>query len=73
MPGLGRELVEHKLPIKLGFKPYRQPPRNYDYTLYTCIKEEVDRLLKAEFIQPCRNVEWVANIVLVEKKGSGKI
>jgi hypothetical protein len=45
MPGLGRELVEHKLPIKLGFKPYRQPPRNYDYTLYTCIKEEVDRRL----------------------------
>jgi hypothetical protein len=23
MPGLGRELVEHHLPIKEGFRPYR--------------------------------------------------
>jgi hypothetical protein len=27
MPGLGRDLAEHHLPIKLGFKPYWQPPR----------------------------------------------
>jgi hypothetical protein len=73
MPGLERGLVEHKLPIKLGFRPYRQPPRNYDYMLYACIKEEVDKLLKARFIQPCRYMEWLSNIVLVEKKGSGKI
>jgi hypothetical protein len=25
MPGLSRDLVEHKLPIKPGFKPYKQP------------------------------------------------
>jgi hypothetical protein len=27
MPGLSRELVEHRLPIKDGFKPYKQHPR----------------------------------------------
>lgn len=27
MPGLDRKLVEHKLPIKQGFKPKKQPPR----------------------------------------------
>jgi hypothetical protein len=37
------------------------------------IKEEVDRLLKAEFIRPCRYAEWVSNLVPVEKKGTGKI
>jgi hypothetical protein len=31
------------------------------------VKEEVDRLLQAEFIQPCRYAEWVSNIVPVEK------
>jgi hypothetical protein len=41
--------------------------------LYTLINEEVDRLLKAKFIQPCRYVEWVSNIVLVEKRNTGKI
>jgi hypothetical protein len=25
MPGLSRELVEHRIPIKSGFKPYKQP------------------------------------------------
>ncbi|XP_020107333.1 uncharacterized protein LOC109723399 [Ananas comosus] len=25
MPGLSREIVEHRLPIKKGFKPYKQP------------------------------------------------
>jgi hypothetical protein len=37
------------------------------------VKEEVDRLLKAGFIQPCRYAEWVSNVVPVEKKGTGKI
>jgi hypothetical protein len=27
MSGLDRSIVEHRLPIKLGFKPYKQPPR----------------------------------------------
>jgi len=26
MPGLDRKLIEHRLPIKEGFKPYKQPP-----------------------------------------------
>jgi hypothetical protein len=37
------------------------------------VKEEVDRLLQAGFIQPCRYVDWVSNIVPVEKKNTGKI
>jgi hypothetical protein len=73
MPGLSRELVEHKLPIKRGFKPYKQPAWNYNPLLYDRMKEEVDRLLKANFIRPCRCAEWVSNIVPVEKKGTKKI
>jgi hypothetical protein len=54
MPGLSRELVEQCLPIKEGFRPYRQPARNFSLKIVGKIKEEVDRLLKAQFIQPCR-------------------
>jgi hypothetical protein len=37
------------------------------------IKEEVERLLEAGFIQTCRYVEWISNIVPMEKKNTGKI
>jgi hypothetical protein len=37
------------------------------------VKEEVDRLLQAGFIQLCRYAKWVSNIVPVEKKNTGKI
>jgi hypothetical protein len=73
MTGLSRELVENRLPIKLGFHPYKQPRKNYNPFLYDQIKEEVNWLIKASFICPCRYTEWVSNIVPVEKKGSGKI
>jgi hypothetical protein len=53
MAGLNRSLVEHKLPIKQGFRPYKQPTRNYIPKIIGRVKEEVDRLLKARFIQPC--------------------
>jgi hypothetical protein len=33
----------------------------------------VERLLDIGFIRPCRYVEWVSNIVPVEKKNTGKI
>jgi hypothetical protein len=73
MPGLDRILVEHQLPIKQGFQPYKQSVRNYSPKIVGRVKEEVDPLLKAGFIQPCRYAEWVSNIVPIEKKGSGKI
>jgi hypothetical protein len=68
MSGLSRKLVEHHLPIKVGFKPYKQPVRNYNPVLYDRIKEEVSRLLAACFIRPCRYAEWVSNIVRLIKR-----
>jgi hypothetical protein len=73
MSGLSCELVEHALPIMPGFRTYMQPPRNYNPELMDRIKEEIEQLLKAYFIRPCRYADWVSNIVPVEKKGSGKI
>jgi hypothetical protein len=72
MPGLSREVVEHTLPIKQGFRPYKQPPRNFNHELLDHIKE-VERLLEAKFIRPCLYAEWVSNIMTVEKKNTKKI
>jgi hypothetical protein len=73
MLGLDRSLVEHRLLIKQGFRPYKQSVRNYSPKIIGQVKEEVDQLLKAGFIQPCRYAGWVSNIVPMDKKGTGKI
>jgi hypothetical protein len=73
MPGLSRELVEHILPIKQGFRPHKQPARSFNPELLGKIMEEAERLLMAGFIKTCHYADWVSNIVPMEKKGSGKI
>ena len=54
MPGLSRDLVEHRLPIKAGFKPYKQPARRFNPSFYNRIKEKINRLLDVSFIRSCR-------------------
>jgi hypothetical protein len=73
MPGLSQELVEHWLPIKSSFRTYKQPARRFNPIIHNLVKEEVERLLDAGFIRPCRYAEWVFNIIPVEKKNTGKI
>ena len=73
MPGSSRDLVEHRLPIKAGFRPYKQPARRFNPAMKDRIKEEINLLLEARFIRSCRYTEWISNIVPVEKKDSGKI
>jgi hypothetical protein len=73
MTGLSREIVEHRLPIKSIFRPFKQKARTFRPDLLPRIKDEIHRLLEANFIRPCRNAEWVSNIVPVEKKESGKL
>jgi hypothetical protein len=73
MPGLDRSIVEHRLPIKPGFKPYKQPPQKiYKDEVLADVKKEVERLIDANFIRPCRYAEWISNIVPVYKK-NGKM
>jgi hypothetical protein len=50
MPELSREHVEHRLPIKAGFRPYEQGAQNLKPKIVRRVKEEVDRLLQAGFI-----------------------
>jgi hypothetical protein len=73
MLGLSRDLVEHRLSIKVSFRPFKEHARRYNPLIYNQIKVEIDRLLKANFIRPCRYADWISNIVPVEKKGSSKI
>jgi hypothetical protein len=73
MTGLSREIVEHRLPIKSGFRPFKQKARIFRPHLLPRIKDKIHQLLEANFFRPCRYAEWVSNIVLVEKKESSKL
>lgn len=69
MPGLNRSLVEHRLPIKEGYRPYKQPMRRMSPEVIDKVKIEIERLLEAGFIRTAsRYVKWLSNIVPVIKK-----
>ena len=72
MPGLSRSIVEHRLPIKPGVRPYQQPPRRCKADMLEPVKAKIKRLYDAGFIRPCRYAEWVSSIVPVIKK-NGKV
>jgi hypothetical protein len=72
LPCLNKKLVEHRLLIKTGFEPYQQAPRRMALDIILKFKEEIERLVAANFIRPAKYVEWLSNIVPVMKK-NGKL
>jgi len=53
MPGLDRSIVEHRLPIKPRYRPFKQAPRRFNPNMIDDIRKETKRLLEAKFIRPC--------------------
>jgi hypothetical protein len=68
MPGLDRSIVEHRLPLKLGFWPFQQRARQMKAEVLEEVKKEVEKMLEAGFIRPCRYAEWISSVVPVQKK-----
>jgi hypothetical protein len=58
MPGLNREMVELRLPIKAGKKPVKQLPWRFAPEIMSKIKEEIERLLRSKFIRTARRFSW---------------
>jgi hypothetical protein len=65
-------IIQHRIPLKEGVKPFRQKLRHVNPLLLPVIEKEVKKLLDAKIIVPLRYSEWVANLVPVQKK-SGEI
>jgi hypothetical protein len=68
MPGLDRSIVEHRLPLKIGFRPFQQRARQMKAEVLKQVKKEVEKMLEAGFIRPCRYAEWISSVVPVQKK-----
>ena len=68
MPGLGRSIVEHRLPLKKGFRPFQQRARQMKAEVLEEVKKEIEKMLEARFIRSCRYAEWISSVVPVHKK-----
>ncbi|KAL5578188.1 hypothetical protein UlMin_019887 [Ulmus minor] len=67
MPGIDPSVIVHHLNIDPNFKPVKQKRRTFNAERYMAIKAEVDKLLKAKFIEEANYPDWIANFVLVKK------
>jgi hypothetical protein len=69
MPGVSRELAEHKLKVYPQARPIRQKLRRFTPDKRKAIRAELARLVSAGFIREVQvlHPEWLANPVLVLK------
>nr|AAM74243.1 Putative retroelement [Oryza sativa Japonica Group] len=72
MPGVPREVIEHRLAVRPDARPVRQKVRRQAPERQAFICEEVARLLEAGFIREVIHPEWLANPVVVPKS-NGKL
>jgi hypothetical protein len=62
------DIIQHKIPLKDGSKPFRQKIRKFNPMLMFVIEKEMKRMLDARIIVPLRYSNWVDNFVLVRNK-----
>jgi hypothetical protein len=68
MPGVPRELAEHKLKVYPQARPMRQKLCCFTPDKREVIRAELARLVLAGFIREVLHLEWLANPILVLKK-----
>ncbi|XP_074356984.1 uncharacterized protein LOC141696753 [Apium graveolens] len=71
MPGIDPNLIPHRLNVDPNRKAVKQKKRTYAPDRLEAIKQEVERLLEAGFIEEVQFPEWLDNPVMV-KKANGK-
>ena len=72
LKGVAPDICQHTIPMREDAKPSKQRPYTYNENFANKIKEEINKLLKAEFIYEIEHTEWVSPIVIVPKK-NGKL
>src|ERR1041385_3766939 len=68
MPGVPRELAEHKLHVDPKARTVKESLRRFSSEKRKAIGQEIARLLAAGFIREIFHSEWLANPVMVPKK-----
>ncbi|KAK8924215.1 hypothetical protein KSP39_PZI019127 [Platanthera zijinensis] len=69
MPGVDPDVAYHHLNIDPTVKPVQQKKRDVATKLDEPIREEVVKLLKAQFVREIQYPAWVSNVIMVKKSG----
>lgn len=72
MKGVDPDICQYNIPMKDTAKPSQQKPYTYNDNFAKKIKEDIDKLLDAEFIYKIDHTKWVSPIVIFPKK-NGKL
>jgi hypothetical protein len=67
MPGVPRELAEHKIDINEGSKPVKQRLCCFSPNKKAAIKKKITKRIAVRFIREILHTDWLANPVLVQK------
>jgi hypothetical protein len=67
IPGIDTKIVEHEITMYPDSKLVRQNLCPVNPKKETTIKFEVEKLLKDEFIYPIHLIQWVSNLVPINK------
>jgi hypothetical protein len=54
--------------LKIGFWPFQQCAHQLRTEVLEEVKKEIEKMLEAGFIKPCRYATWISSIVPVQKK-----
>ena len=71
MPEIDPSVITYHLNVSPSYEPIRQKKRVFTPERDNAIKEEVHKLVTAEFIREVYYLDWLANVVMV-KKANGK-
>jgi hypothetical protein len=71
MPGVPRELAEHRLKVNKTARPIKQKLQRFAKDRKQAIEVEVCKLLAEGFTRECQHPVWLANLILVPKKTGG--
>ena len=69
MTGICPIHASHKMNVIPSARRVRQKVRCFHLDRHQVIQAEVDNLLKEKFIKEIKYLEWLANVVVVSKKG----
>ena len=67
MPGIDPSVITHRLNVCPSFKPVRQKKRVFAPETDNVVKDEVQKLMAAKFIQEVYYPDWLANVAMVKK------
>lgn len=70
MKGMHPDTCIHQIYTNVDMRPIRRPQRRVNPTLKEIIKDELQKLLVADFIYPISDSIWVSPLVVVLKKKS---